>query len=94
LTKECTTEQIEEGTIICSEGDKADKVYVILEGKVKVYKKDKEGKETEIATIEQGNMFGEMALFDQGVRSASVKTAEPCQFLIFEGNKFLELLLT
>jgi hypothetical protein len=93
LTKECTTEMIEEGRVIVAEGEKADKVYVILEGKVKVYKKDTQGKETEIATIEQGNMFGEMALFDKGVRSASVKTIEPCQFLIFEGDKFLELLL-
>ena len=79
--------------IICSEGDQADKVYVILDGKVKVYKKDETGNETEIATIDKGNMFGEMALFDKGIRSASVKTIEPCQFLIFEGDKFLELLL-
>jgi hypothetical protein len=93
LTKDCKTISIEEGSIICSEGEKADKVYVILDGKVKVYKKDKKGNEIEIAIIEKGNMFGEMALFDRGVRSASVKTIEPCQFLIFKGDKFLELLL-
>jgi glutamate/tyrosine decarboxylase-like PLP-dependent enzyme len=93
LLKNCKNETIKEDSLICAEGDKADKVYVILKGSVKVYKKDKNGKETEIATIEKGNMFGEMALFDQGVRSASVKTSEHCQFLIFEGDKFLELLL-
>jgi CRP-like cAMP-binding protein len=38
-------------------------------------------------------MIGEMALFDKGVRSACVKTIEPSKFLIFEGDKFLELLL-
>jgi hypothetical protein len=93
LTKDCKIISIEAGSLICSEGDKADKVYVILEGKVKVYKKDKKGNETEIATIDKGNMFGEMALFDKGIRSASVKTIEPCQLLIFDGDKFLELLL-
>jgi CRP-like cAMP-binding protein len=38
-------------------------------------------------------MFGEMALFDKGVRSASVKSIDDCQFLIFEGDTFLELVL-
>ena len=54
---------------------------------------EEQGNETTIATLDEGNMFGEMALFDKGIRSASVKTIEPCRVLIFEGNKFLELLL-
>ena len=93
LTKDCKIISIGADNVICSEGEKADNVYVILDGKVKVYKKDLKGTETEIATIDKGNMFGEMALFDKGVRSASVKTVEPCELLIFEGDKFLELLL-
>jgi L-2,4-diaminobutyrate decarboxylase len=93
LIKGSKKESIEAENVICSEGDKADKVYLIIEGQVKVYKKDGKGSETELATIEKGNMFGEMALFDRGIRSASVKTTEPCQFLIFEGEKFLEVLL-
>ncbi|MCK5343981.1 MAG: cyclic nucleotide-binding domain-containing protein, partial [Candidatus Heimdallarchaeota archaeon] len=87
------TETIKAGTLICSEGDIADKVYFILNGKVKIFKTDKNGNETELATIEKGNMFGEMALFDKGIRSASVRTIESCQFLIFEGVTFLELVL-
>ena len=81
------------GIEIISEGDKADKVYLIIEGKVKVYKKDSSGVETELATIEKGNIIGEMALFDKGVRSASVKTIERSKFLIFDGDKFLEMSL-
>ena len=93
LINNSKTETIEAGNIICAEGEIADKVYLILDGKVKVFKKDGNGNETELATIEKGNLFGEMALFDKGFRCASVRTIEPCQFLIFEGNKFLELLL-
>jgi hypothetical protein len=93
LTQECKTITMEAGSIVCSEGEQADNVYVILSGKVKVYKEDEQGNETTIATLDEGNMFGEMALFDKGIRSASVKTIEPCRVLIFEGNKFLELLL-
>jgi len=93
LLQDCKTVFVKEGSVILSEGEKADEVFLILEGKVKVYKEDEKGDEAHIATIDRGNMFGEMALFDKGVRSASVKTAEPCQLLIFEGDKFLELLL-
>ncbi len=93
LTDNCTIKKINAGKIICEEGDKADRVYMIISGKVRVYKKDKNGNETDLATIEQGNMFGEMALFDKGFRSASVMTISPCEFLIFEGDKFLQLLL-
>jgi hypothetical protein len=87
------TKTIEAGTVIILEGEKANKVYLIIEGKVKVYKKDRSGFETELATIEKGNIFGEMALFDKGVRSACVKTIEPSKFLIFNGDKFLEMSL-
>jgi L-2,4-diaminobutyrate decarboxylase len=87
------TESFEPECIICSEGEFADNVYLILRGRVKVFKVDRDGNETEIATIEKGNMFGEMALFDKGVRCASVKSIDPCEFVIFKGDKFLELLL-
>jgi len=93
LIDNCKTISIDSEKVICYEGDKADKVYIILDGKVKVYKKDSNDNETELATIEKGNMFGEMALFDKGIRSASVRSIEPCQLLIIEGDKFLELLL-
>jgi hypothetical protein len=86
-------ESIEAGTIICAEGEKADNVYLIAKGKVKVYRTDNEGNETTLAIIEQGNLFGEMALFDQGLRSASVMSIEPCQLYIFEGDRFLELVV-
>jgi hypothetical protein len=93
LAKGCETVSMDAGEVIISEGEKADNVYVILQGKVKVYREDSEGHETEIATLDKGNMFGEMALFDKGVRCASVKTVESCQLLIFKGDRFLELLL-
>ena len=91
----CSKKQkIDSGKIICDEGEIADKVYLILSGKVRVYKLDKDGNETELAIIDKGNMFGEMALFDKGVRSASIKTIENCEFLVINGDKFLELSLS
>jgi len=93
LVERGETKMIDSEEIVCSEGEFADNVYLIVKGSVKILKQDETGNEMEIATIQQGNMFGEMALFDQGVRCASVKSNEPCEFLIFQGDRFLELLL-
>ena len=56
--------------IIFSEGDEAKELYVILDGKVRVYRENSEGKAVMLSVLEKGNFFGEMALFDGEPRSA------------------------
>ena len=58
------------GEVICKEGDKGDEMFVIQSGKVKITKKSQAGEIT-LATLESGNLFGEMALFDKLPRSAT-----------------------
>lgn len=67
--------------IIVSEGDRTDSLYVILEGRVKVYVSDDAGHEVVLLTQGPGEYFGELVL-DEGPRSASVMTLEPCRFLV------------
>ena len=67
--------------VIVSEGDTTDSLYVILEGRVKVYVSDGEGHDVVLATQGPGEYFGELIL-DEGPRSASVMTLEPCRFLV------------
>lgn len=86
-------ETVDAGTVLFSEGDKADKVYLILEGKVKIFKQEAAGQERELATFDKGSFFGEMALFESGLRSAAVKALETCEFYIIDGNVFLEQVL-
>ncbi|MCU7857223.1 MAG: cyclic nucleotide-binding domain-containing protein, partial [Candidatus Thiodiazotropha sp. (ex Lucinoma borealis)] len=49
-------------TIILSEGDNSDSLYVILSGRVKVYLTDENGKEAIINYQEEGEYFGELSL--------------------------------
>ena len=81
------------GELLFSEGELADKVYVILSGKVKVFRARPDGGETEFVTVAEGNFFGEMALFDRSVRSASVRCIEACEFVVIEGDRFLHAVL-
>lgn len=64
-------------TIVLNEGETGDSVFVLLQGQVKVYATDEDGREITYGTIQAGDYFGEMSL-DGGARSASVMTLEPC----------------
>jgi CRP/FNR family cyclic AMP-dependent transcriptional regulator len=63
-------------TIILNEGEPGDSLFVLLQGQVKVYATDENGREITYGTIVAGDYFGEMSL-DGGPRSASVMTLEP-----------------
>ena len=68
-------------TIIVTEGDKTDSLYVILEGRVKVFVSDDRGNEVVLLTQGVGEYFGELVL-DEGPRSASIMTLAPARFLV------------
>jgi CRP/FNR family transcriptional regulator, cyclic AMP receptor protein len=63
-------------TVIINEGEIGDSLFVLLEGRVKVYSTDADGKEITYNIVEAGDYFAEMWL-DGGPRSASVMTLEP-----------------
>lgn len=62
---------VERGEVLFKEGDSGDRVYVVMEGKVKLGRTAADGRENLIALLGPGQMFGELALFDPGPRSAS-----------------------
>jgi CRP/FNR family transcriptional regulator, cyclic AMP receptor protein len=78
-------------TIIISEGERSESLYIILSGKVKVFLADEEGKEVLLSTQGPGEYFGEMIL-DEGPRSASVMTLEPCRFAVITSDQFMRFL--
>ncbi len=79
-------------TVIVSEGDPADSLYIIASGRVKVYVADAEGREVVFQTQGPGEYFGEMML-DEGPRSASIVTLEKSSFLVVPKPELREFLL-
>jgi len=77
----------QKNTIIVTEGDKTDSLYIILEGRVKAFVADDRGNEMVLSTQGAGEYFGEMVL-DEGPRSASIMTLEPSRFLVVPKDDF------
>ncbi|MDD2724733.1 MAG: Crp/Fnr family transcriptional regulator [Methylovulum sp.] len=63
-------------TIIISEKDETDSLYIIVSGRVKIFTSDNGGREVTLMTQETGSYFGELALLGNEPRSASVMTLE------------------
>jgi len=61
------------GQQIIKQGDKADGIYFLIKGKAASYFTDKNGAQTPLVTLEEGSHFGELALFQHGVRTASIR---------------------
>ncbi len=70
-------------TVIITEGDSSDSLFVVLSGKVKAFVSDSEGHELILDTQGPGDYVGEMAL-DGKPRSASVVTLEPTTFSVVQ----------
>ncbi len=68
------------GHMICEENSPGSEMYIINEGKVKVYK-TLDGEELHLGFLEKGEFFGEMVLLLQGSRTASVKAVEDTELV-------------
>jgi CRP/FNR family cyclic AMP-dependent transcriptional regulator len=91
LSKVAVKKTFPKNTILFSEGDRSDSLYVICSGKIKVTINDREGNEVILAMLGPGEYFGEMALLDSEPRSACAITKEPTQLLIFSKNDFMDI---
>src|SRR4029077_13955557 len=66
-------EMFKAGQNIFMEGERGDKLYILLDGQVRISKFIPGVGEEALAILERGDFFGEMALIDRAVRSADAK---------------------
>ena len=80
------------GNIVLYKGDVGDVIYIILKGKVKVVLSNPDGKEIILNTLNTGEYFGEMSIFDQLPRSANIVAMEDCEFLVIPQEAIIDLI--
>jgi CRP/FNR family transcriptional regulator, cyclic AMP receptor protein len=71
-----TEERFREGSMIFREGERGDKLYIVLDGRVRISKFIPGVGEEALTVLDRGDFFGEMALIDDKPRSADAKAHE------------------
>ncbi len=68
--------------VIFSESDTPTDLFVVLSGRIAIANKSIDGRESMVALMEAGDLFGEMGLFDGEGRSAEARALEPSSVLV------------
>jgi len=92
IAQATTEESYPYGTRIFQYGDPGDKLYIILEGKVRIFREVGGMGEEALAVLAAGEVFGEMSLLDESPRSAGALAHEKCRLLVITKDAFDDLL--
>ncbi|MFO7556137.1 MAG: cyclic nucleotide-binding domain-containing protein [Desulfobacterales bacterium] len=79
------------GEIIIKEGTSGENLYLMINGEVSVIKDLGDINEVEMDRMTAGDYFGEMALFEDSVRSASIRTEKSSAFMVLHKQEFKEI---
>jgi len=79
-------------TVIFRQGNSGDTLYIIQSGKVRVFREDSDGLETDLAVLGVGDSFGEMGLLTGEIRAASVEAVEETHLLLLSKEQFDRIL--
>jgi len=83
---------IPKGSNIFKQGDFGDAFYIVINGKVKISKKE-DSEEKTIAVLKDGDFFGEMALLEEAPRSATASASEDCKLYKITQKNFGYIML-
>src|SRR5918998_6640214 len=78
--------------VIFHQGDPGDSLHIVGNGAVKIVLPSAEGEEAIIATLREGDFFGELSLLDGAPRSATAAAVEPSETLVLPRSAFMQLL--
>lgn len=73
---------LERGDVLFRQDDESSALYVVVSGRVAIANRSFDGRESMVALMEDGDLFGEMGLFDDGQgRSADARALEPSELI-------------
>ncbi len=78
--------------VVFREGDESDTCYVVRSGHARAIREHPDGRSITLATFGPGDIFGELAMFDNESRSATVEALEPTEAIAILGGDMRRLL--
>jgi CRP/FNR family cyclic AMP-dependent transcriptional regulator len=91
LLSRATTRKLRRGATIFAKGDAGTQLIAVLSGRVKIVVSSPEGREAVLNVVHEGEVFGEIALFDGCSRTASAIAVTDCELLSIDRRHFLPM---
>jgi CRP/FNR family transcriptional regulator, cyclic AMP receptor protein len=76
IAESAESRSLQRGDVLFSEGEEAAELFVVADGRIAISNKSVDGRESMMALMERGDLFGEMPLFDGLQRSAEARSLE------------------
>ncbi len=86
------TKTYEKDSVILMEHETGSALFLIISGKVKVFRVSDDGREVILSILSESDFFGEMAILDGLTRSANVSAIEDTELFIIQRSDFLDLM--
>ena len=93
LAAALTTRAVVRGHVVFEEGDPGDRLFIVLDGKMKISRAAADGRENLLAVLGPGEMFGELSLFDPGPRTATASAVTDSTLASLDHDDLRPLLL-
>ncbi|MEO5887399.1 MAG: cyclic nucleotide-binding domain-containing protein, partial [Anaerolineales bacterium] len=91
IANELVERQVPKGGVVFAQGGKADSFYLIHGGSVRIVRKQNNNKEFQLAVLVKNDYFGEMALVEKRLRSATVTALADTSLLVLSRKDFEKL---
>ncbi len=82
LRRQSTVRTIARNEVLFRQGDPSSELFGIVNGKVAILTRSPDGRESLVAVLDEGSLFGELGLFDEGPRSADARALEETNVLV------------
>lgn len=92
ITAQAQIRNLQRGDVLFNEGDVPDALFVVLSGRIAIAigNKPLDSRESMLALMEAGDLFGELGMLDNGLRSAMARAIEPSSVLFIPYGPVLE----
>jgi CRP/FNR family cyclic AMP-dependent transcriptional regulator len=89
LRASMTGVKLSRGQVLFKEGDEGDRLFVVVDGKLKLGTTSNDGRENLLSILGPGDMFGELSLFDPGPRTATATAVVDSKLLTLANDQVI-----
>jgi CRP/FNR family transcriptional regulator len=93
LAKRTPDTFLEQGDVLYTPQDGTERLFILKKGRVQVYEVDRGGKEITLSVVEDGNVFGEMALTGQSLEGVYIRALAPSTVVSLMREHLEELIM-